>query len=85
MSSNGDRWRGARVPTTELAAGDRVAIVTGSGGGYGNAYLRPEEAVRDDVLDGLISVDAARVDYGVIVTQDGAIDAGATQELRRRA
>ena len=43
VASNGDSWRGARVPATELAEGDRVAIVTGSGGGYGDAYLRPPE------------------------------------------
>ena len=33
----------------------------------------------------LLSAEAARVDYGVIVSQDGAIDAAATEELRRRA
>ena len=73
------------MPTTELAEGDRVAIVTGSGGGYGNAYLRPPEAVRDDVLDGFITVDAARADYGVIVSPDGRVDADATESLRQQA
>ena len=84
VASNGDSWRGARVPATELAEGDRVSIVTGSGGGYGDAYLRPPEDVRDDVLDGLLSAEAARVDYGVIVSQDGKVDAAATEMLRRR-
>ena len=61
-----------------------MSIVTGSGGGYGDAYLRPPEDVRDDVLDGLLSAEAARVDYGVIVSQDGKVDAAATEMLRRR-
>ncbi|MCC7457703.1 MAG: hydantoinase B/oxoprolinase family protein, partial [Nitrospira sp.] len=38
----------------------------GGGGGYGAPLERPLQQVIDDVLDGLLSVEAAREDYGVV-------------------
>jgi N-methylhydantoinase B len=48
-----------------IAAGERVRILTGGGGGYGPAAERDPEAVRRDVREGYVSPDAARRDYGV--------------------
>jgi N-methylhydantoinase B len=57
-------WKGklARYPVTK---GDVVRLVTGVGGGYGSPAERSPEAVRDDVLNGFISVHQARDIYGV--------------------
>lgn len=61
--------------------GDR-AIARGAGGaGYGRPEERDPEAVLDDVLDGYVSVAAARAIYRVAIV-DGAVDAGATRALR---
>jgi N-methylhydantoinase B len=48
-----------------IAAGERVRILTGGGGGYGPAAERDPEAVRRDVREGYVSPEAARRDYGV--------------------
>jgi N-methylhydantoinase B len=47
-----------------IAAGERVRILTGGGGGYGPAAERDPEAVRRDVREGYVSPEAARRDYG---------------------
>ena len=46
----------------------------GGGGGWKDPLTRPQEWVLDDVIDGYVSVDAARDVYGVAIT---AIDEGA--------
>jgi hypothetical protein len=38
--------------------------------------------VRDDVLDGLITLEEARRDYGVVIDARGEIDVAATARLR---
>src|SRR5690606_33885015 len=57
------------------------------GGGYGDPLDRDPRAVRDDVLDELVSPERAREDYGVVLTPDLEIDWEATDRLRaeRRA
>ncbi len=50
-----------------IAAGERVRIMTGGGGGYGPPAERDPEAVRRDVAEGYVSPEAARRDYGVTV------------------
>ncbi|MET0852380.1 MAG: hydantoinase B/oxoprolinase family protein, partial [Candidatus Rokuibacteriota bacterium] len=48
-----------------IAAGERVRIMTGGGGGYGPPAERDPEAVRRDVSEGYVSAEAAQRDYGV--------------------
>jgi N-methylhydantoinase B/oxoprolinase/acetone carboxylase alpha subunit len=70
-----------------LARGDRFSMITGGGGGFGDPYLRPTQLVLEDVREGLISVDAARNDYGVMVTGEGInwrIDEVVTTNLRAK-
>jgi hypothetical protein len=55
----------------EFHAGDIISYLADGGGGYGQPFLRDPEKVREDVLDGYVSREAAR-DYGVILTDDGA-------------
>ena len=47
----------------------------------GHAY----ERVATDVRAGLVSVDAARSAYGVVVSERGEIDAPATEQAREQA
>lgn len=74
------------VPTRQiltLQTGDVLVIETGGGGGYGDPLKRPPEKVLADVLDGKVSPEAARRDYGVVLDGRGtSVDAGATAERR---
>ena len=58
---------------------------TGGGGGFGPALEREPADVQRDVLDGLVSVEAARTDYGVVLDDDLAVDAQATNQARSAA
>lgn len=66
---------------TALKKGDLVRIVTPGGGGWGSPLDRPAEDVLADVLDGMVSPEAALTDYRVVV-DSGAVDDGATAALR---
>jgi N-methylhydantoinase B len=59
-------WKGklARYP---LKRGDVARMVTGTGGGYGDPARRDPEAVRQDVRNGLLSVEQAREIYGIVI------------------
>jgi len=55
----------------------------GGGGGYGDPYLRPSEKVARDVQNGVVSVEAARKVYGVVVDpRTMQVDVAATARLR---
>jgi len=67
-----------------LSSGDVIEIVTTGGGGWGNPLERDPELVRWDVIRGVVSVAAAREEYGVILVEgeDPAVDVEATRRLR---
>jgi N-methylhydantoinase B len=70
-----------------LPAGAVIAYQHGGGGGFGPAIARDPQAVKEDVLDELVSVEAARQRYGVVLTgsiadYDLAVDEQATAALR---
>tara|TARA_R110000823_G_scaffold309352_2_gene433502 strand:- start:10593 stop:12410 length:1818 start_codon:yes stop_codon:yes gene_type:complete len=71
----------------QLPAGAITRYQYGGGGGFGNPLEREPEAVREDVLDEYVSVQAARERYGVVLTGsvehcDIEIDHAATAQLR---
>jgi N-methylhydantoinase B len=67
-----------------LRAGDTVRIDMNAGGGYGDPLERDPERVLGDVLDGYVTVQGARDDYGVVVDPaSSSLDLPATAELRR--
>lgn len=66
----------------QFERGDVISNRSGGGGGYGDPYDRDPTKVREDVLDGYVSREAARGKYGVEVTEDGEIDQQTTEELR---
>jgi N-methylhydantoinase B len=88
-SDNDDVW-GNTDPTQkhagmyrgEFGAGDEILYLADGGGGYGPPFERAPERVRDDVIDGYVSREAARAEYGVALTGDLEIDWAETEKLR---
>jgi N-methylhydantoinase B len=69
----------------QLDTGDVFEIYQSGGGGYGDPRARPEETVRDDVVNGLVSIENAKREYGVVL--DAAtlkVDRKATAQLRAK-
>ncbi len=75
----------SKVPYRAVQAGDTFVAIGAAGGGYGDPLARAPADVLDDVLDGLISRDAAAADYGVSITDGGTLDLAATEGLRDAA
>lgn len=68
---------------TRLNPGDVLTMGAAGGGGFGDPLTREPEAVLKDVIDGYVSIDAARRHYGVAIEADTwQIDVSATQALR---
>ena len=66
-----------------LVSGDRVHVKTPGGGGYGNPFDRPPEAVLEDVALERYSVDQALALFGVVLSGDPLdVDQRATQAAR---
>jgi N-methylhydantoinase B len=59
-----------KVNAHPLSSGSVVHMQTGGGGGFGDPRERDPERVRRDVVDGFVSLEAARRDYGVVVDPD---------------
>ena len=69
------------VDTAILEPGDVLEIRSAGGGGRGDPLQRPTARVARDVVGGYVSVEAARREYGVVIT-DGVVDEDATTALR---
>ena len=61
---------------------DAIQLHLPGGGGLGDPYTRDPQSVRDDVIDGLISADEARRDYGVVLDVCGDVDTAETVRIR---
>jgi len=68
-----------------LKPGTVITSYSGGGGGYGKACERDPELVRQDVIDRQVSVEHARDAYGVVLTDEMAVDSSATTKLRESA
>ena len=67
----------------DYGTGDVFEIYQSGGGGYGEATNRPLERVKLDVLNGVVSLEKAREDYGVVFNASTMeIDSAATKALR---
>ncbi|MBM6444926.1 MULTISPECIES: caprolactamase subunit beta [Pseudomonas] len=62
--------------------GERVINVNPGGGGYGNPLRRPVASVVNDVRNGLVSREGARLEYGVVIDGNGQVDDAATRACR---
>jgi N-methylhydantoinase B len=68
-----------------LRSGARMTVVTQGGCGVGDPYERAVEAVLQDVIEGKVSIPAARAEYGVVIDPARlVVDPPATAALRRR-
>ncbi len=67
-----------------IQPGERAANMNPGGGGYGNPFERAIEKVVDDVRNGLVSLEGARLDYGVVITdlKTLTVDEEATAKVR---
>jgi N-methylhydantoinase B len=72
----------SKTPQMRLRRGDRFLLQGAGGGGYGPVTERSIERVVDDVLDGYVTVEGARRDYGVVLDRRGTVDEAATASLR---
>lgn len=69
---------------TRMKPGDVIVMDAAGGGGFGDPLERDPEMVQEDVIQGYVSLEKAREDYGVVI--DPATlkaDLAATEELRR--
>ncbi|WP_418139772.1 hydantoinase B/oxoprolinase family protein [Oceanimonas smirnovii] len=53
-----------------IKPGERITNINPGGGGYGPAFERDPRAVLEDVRNGLVSWEAAELEYGVALTPD---------------
>jgi N-methylhydantoinase B len=66
-----------------VEAGDVIQVITPGGGGWGDPFERPIERVREDVVRRFVTLQGARVDYGVVLDPiTFAVDVAATERLR---
>ncbi len=66
----------------EIREGEAMVSVSGGGGGYGSPHRRTPDRVRHDVEEGWVSRDRAASVYGVVLTDDLAVDETATTAAR---
>jgi N-methylhydantoinase B len=79
----------ALTARAQLPAGAVIAYQHGGGAGFDLPLLRDPEAVKEDVLDEIVSFARAREKYGVVLTgsledYDIQVDLAATRELRQK-
>ncbi|MFQ5762765.1 MAG: hydantoinase B/oxoprolinase family protein [Candidatus Bathyarchaeia archaeon] len=86
----GERYLGAVFSAVPLKEKDVLTRPSSGGGGYGDPLERDPKLVLEDVIDGYVSIERARRDYGVVVYSvdpevcDYGIDWDATRNERAR-
>lgn len=73
-----------KVAGHPVGDGSVVVVRSAGGGGYGDPLLRDPNQVAEDVREAYVSRQAAHDLYGVALDAKGAVDAVATEALRRR-
>lgn len=70
-----------------IKPGETVTNMNPGGGGFGNPYTRDVDSVAWDVKNGLVSINGAREDYGVIFKNEKTleVDKAATKQFRTSA
>ncbi len=69
---------------TRMKPGDVITMDAAGGGGFGDPLDRDPEMVQDDVIQGYVSIEKAREDYGVVIDAGSMkADLAATEDLRR--
>jgi N-methylhydantoinase B len=70
-----------------LKPSETVTNLNPGGGGYGDPFERPIDKIVWDVKNGLVSVEGARNDYGVVISdvRTLGVDINETKKLRDAA
>jgi N-methylhydantoinase B len=67
----------------QVKHGEILGKVSGGGGGVGDPLERDPAAVLRDVTNEVVTIEAARETYGVVIASaEAGVDAGATRALR---
>ena len=69
---------------TEITPGERARNTNPGGGGYGSSFERDIQAVIKDVQERIISISAAKIEYGVVIDPETLTLNGAETEYLRR-
>jgi N-methylhydantoinase B len=83
-----ETWLGSVFSNYKIESGDKFTRPTAGGGGYGDPMERDPEQVLQDVIDEYVSVERAKIDYGVVIRVNDAdlldyeIDKNATAQAR---
>ena len=72
----------SKITDVRIKPGQKVRLETPGGGGFGDPAARDPARVARDVRLGYVSPEAARRDYKVELTRDGAVDDAATASQR---
>ena len=76
-----EQWLPAKSEGIKVKKGDLLYFNTWGGGGWGDPYNRDPQLVMDDVNRRLVTSQGA-LRYGVVITDNGAVDLDATSALR---
>jgi len=77
-------WDGGRLSNFMLKKDDIVRIISGGGAGWGDPLERDPYLVLEDYKNGLISLNTAKENYGVIIPNKDSVDMESTKILRER-
>ncbi|QBP42514.1 hydantoinase B/oxoprolinase family protein [Paenisporosarcina antarctica] len=67
-----------------LNYGDTVTLITPGGGGYGNPFERNHDLVLEDVRQGYVSIESAKLDYGIVIDPEKMeINEQKTENIRK--
>lgn len=76
-------WVSPLLSSHRFGPGEAFEFLSTGGGGWGDPMVRDTSRVLDDVLDGYISVESAKRDYGVVIDEvNSRVDETATARLR---
>ena len=75
-------WLPQMLGGVPFAPGESFVFESCGGGGWGSPLERDPERVAQDVRNDVVSREAARRDYGVVLTDAGEVDAAATAAAR---
>jgi N-methylhydantoinase B len=84
--ADGDVYLTSKFSHVKVQPGTTLRIVNAGGGGYGDPFERDPSLVLDDVRNELVSREAAREQYGVVLAEGALrVDESATAALRAGA
>jgi N-methylhydantoinase B len=82
---NGETAEYLKVNGVKVEKGTVIKSLTGGGGGYGQPMERDPGDVREDVIDGYVSLQKAEEAYGVVFDENFQVNEERTQQLRQSA